>query len=254
VVNFFFHSAALLAARVLRAGPLRVSAYGLCAAVGLLAALGLSQRTAPLAGLREPALWDAGIFTATAAFVLSRVLLIVRDPRALLHYPLLVLTLPSYTTLGMALTAAATMLYLHRRRLPLLRVLDAWSPCAALLAAALGLGHFLEGTDAGMPTQLPWGVASPVGSVHPVQMYAMAAALALGAVLWRLLLRGKRAGSVAAVALIAGGLLALLLEMLTQPAEPFGRGWLETNQWIAMGSICAGVVIWVLAPFQQECA
>jgi phosphatidylglycerol:prolipoprotein diacylglycerol transferase len=139
-VSFFHPSSAVLAARVLRVGPLRISAYGLCAAVGLIAALGLSQRAAPLAGLREDALWDAGIFTATAAFVLSRVLLIVRDPRAFLHFPLLVLALPSYTYLGMALTAAAAFAYLWRRQLPVLRVLDAAAPCAALLAAACPRG------------------------------------------------------------------------------------------------------------------
>jgi len=254
VVSFLLPSTALLATRVLRVGPLRVSAYGMCAAVGLLAALGLSQRTAPLAGLSEEALWDAGIFTATAAFVLSRLLLILRDPRAFLHFPLLVLALPSYTYLGMLLTALVTLVYLPSRKLPLLRVLDAAAPCAAVLAAALSLGNFLEGTDPGMPTRMPWGVASPLGRVHPVQLYALVAALALAVVLLRLLVRVHSAGSVAATALMAGGCVALLLQMMTQPDLQFTQSWLEPAQMIAIGSVVAGLALAMLTPQPKELA
>lgn len=241
-----------LAARVLRVGPLRFSAYGVCAAVGLVAALGLSQRTAPLAGLREDALWDAGIFTATAAFVLSRLLLILRDPQAFLQLPLVVLALPSYTYLGMLLTALVVMVYVRWRKLPLLRVMDAAAPCAALLAAALSLGHFLEGTDAGMPTRMPWGVASAMGRVHPVQLYALAAAPALGVLLWRRLRRPHRPGMVASVALLSGGLLVFVLDMFTQPTEPLGGGWLDPGQWVALAAMVAGVVLGSLSREPEE--
>jgi phosphatidylglycerol:prolipoprotein diacylglycerol transferase len=238
-----------LATGVLRLGPLRLSAYGVFAAIGLLAALALSQRTAPLAGLRPQSLWDAGFFVATAAFVVSRVLLIVRDPHAFATIPLRILTLPSFTHLGMALTAAATLVYLLRRKLPLLRVLDAAAPCAAVLAAALSLGHFAEGTDTGMSTSLPWGVPSPdpaLGRVHPVQLYAFAAALALAALLYYQLRQQPRAGFVTAAALQDGGILALLLSWLTQPAQPLGTGWLEPGQWIAITAALTGTVMLAL--------
>ncbi len=252
MVNHFLPSTALLASGVIRLGPLRISGYSLCAAVGLLAALWLSQRTATLAGLRAEQLWDAGIFSTAAAFVISRLLLIARDVHAFLHYPLLVLALPSFTYLGMALTAVATLVYLRRHKLPVLRVLDAWAPCAALLAAALSLGHWLEGSDEGMPTRLPWGVASPIGRVHPVQLYAVVAALALGAALLRLLLRQPRTGLVASVALLAGGLIAFRLEMITQP--DLGTGWLEPGQWIAVASMLAGMVLCISPQPPQEAA
>jgi phosphatidylglycerol:prolipoprotein diacylglycerol transferase len=244
------HSWVTLASGVVRLGPLRVSGYSLCAAVGLLAALWLSQRTAKLAGLSAESLWDAGIFTVAAAFVISRLLLIARDAHAFLRYPLLILALPSFTYLGMALTTVATLVYLRRHKLPLLRVLDAWAPCAALLAAALSLGHWVEGSDEGMPTRLPWGVASPIGRVHPVQLYAVVAALALGAALLRLLLRQPRTGIVAAVALLAGGLIVFRLEMITQP--DLTAGWLEPGQWIAVASMLAGIVLGMSPQTRQE--
>jgi phosphatidylglycerol:prolipoprotein diacylglycerol transferase len=189
-------------------------------------------------------LWDAGVLLVFSAFVLSRVLLIVQDFAAFLRYPLIVMSLPSLTYGGMALTAAATCIYLRMTKLPLLATLDAWSPCAALLAAVLALAHFVEGTDAGMPTRLPWGVITPgdtvLGRVHPVQIYGMAFALALMAWLLRVLARPHPAGSVAAVALLVGGIASFLLGMLTQPTETQGSAWLDPGQYIALGAAVAG--------------
>jgi phosphatidylglycerol:prolipoprotein diacylglycerol transferase len=247
VVSFLFQPAVILVSGVMRLGPLRVSVYGLSAAVGLLAALWLSQRTAPLAGLEAQQLWDASLFGVTAAFVISRLLLIVGDPHAFRLYPLVVLALPSFTYSGMALTALAVAAYLKWKRLRLLAVLDAWAPCAAVLAVALSVGLFFEGTDAGMPTRLPWGVVVPGSAglvrLHPVQIYAAVASLLLFAVLMWLLQRRVRAGIPAGVALIAGGALAFLLDMLTQPFESGGNAWLEPGQWIALGAMVAGALL-----------
>jgi phosphatidylglycerol:prolipoprotein diacylglycerol transferase len=248
-------------------GRVRLPAYGMCAAAGLIAAAWLSQRTARLTGVDADRLWDAGVLTICMAFVVSRLLLIARDPRAFLKYPLLVLMLPSLTYGGMALTALLAAGYLRWKRLRLRDVLDAWAPCGALLAAVLSLGHLLEGTDAGMPTRLPWGMVnrgdSALGREQPVQVYAILAALVLLGVLLLLLRRRQRPGSVAAVALVAGGLVSFLLDMLTQPLESAGLAgtglmvpdwmghgpgqWLEPGQWIALGAILAGAWLWITA-------
>ncbi len=225
-------------------GPLWVSVYGVFAAAGLIAALLLSQRTARFAGLVAQQLWDASLFAVVAAFVISRLLLIARDPEAFLSVPFKVLALPSFTYGGMALTALAVAAYLMWKRLPVLAVLDAWAPCAALLAAALSLGHFFEGTDAGMPTRLPWGMPMPgMGRVQPVQIYAAAASLVLLAVLLRMLQRRLRAGVVAGVALVAGGAVTFLLDMVMQPAESGSGAWLDPAQWIALGAMVVGTLM-----------
>jgi phosphatidylglycerol:prolipoprotein diacylglycerol transferase len=250
----------------LHGGRLRFSLYGTCAAAGLIAALWLSQRTARMAGLRPEQVWDAGILSICAAFVVSRLLLIVRDPSAFLKYPMLVLALPSLTYGGMALTALIVWGYVRWKRLRLLDVLDAWAPCGALLGAALSLGHFLEGTDTGMPTTLPWGVTLPgdaaFGRVHPVQIYAMIAALLLcGLLLWALQWRQRR-GSIAAMALMAGGAISFVLDLMTQPVDIPGTAWfgtawfgklLEEGQWIALAAVLAGGWLWVMAtPVRTE--
>jgi phosphatidylglycerol---prolipoprotein diacylglyceryl transferase len=245
-VSVLFQAAMILVPGQLRLGPVRLSVYGLFAAVGLVAALWLSQRTARLVGLAGERLWDAGWFAVAAAFVISRLLLIAGNARAFLRLPLAVLSLPSFTYAGMVLTALAVVIHLRWKRLPLLRALDAWAPCAAALAAMLSLGRFFEGTEFGMPTSLPWGLAVPGSAglvrLQPVGIYAAAASAVLLAVLLWLLERRLRAGMVAGVALVAGGAVSFLLDMITQPMESSGSAWLEPVQWVAMGAMVVGML------------
>jgi len=228
---------------VVRLGPVRLQTYGLFAAVGLLAALGLSLKTARLAGLASEQVWDAGLFAVMAAFVCSRLLLIAGNFHAFLKMPGTLLALPSFTALGMVLTGLVAVVYLGWKRLPLTRVLDAWAPCAAVLAGMLSLGKFFQGDDAGMPSSLPWAVKTPMSEgvrVHPVVMYAaIAAGLLVVGLIW-LLQRGLRAGRVAGVALFAGGIAGFLVDMVTQPVEMSAGAWLDPAQWVAVGAMLVG--------------
>jgi phosphatidylglycerol:prolipoprotein diacylglycerol transferase len=135
-------------------------------------------------------------------------------------------------------------LWLRWKKLPLLRVMDAWAPCAMVLWAALSLGHFLEGTDAGMPTRLPWGVVTPgdsvLGKVHPVQLYALLVAVVLCVWLLKVLVKARRVGMVASVALMAGGVASFGLGMLRQPVESMGDAWLDPAQWMALVAAVMG--------------
>ena len=85
---------------------------------------------------------------------------------------------------------------LRRYRVPLVRGLAAATPALAVGHAIGRIGCFLVGDDYGRPTDLPWGVAFPMGlpptdvPVHPTQLYeAMALAAVAG-----MLIRWRRAG------------------------------------------------------------
>lgn len=239
--------AAMLIPGVVRVGALRVPVFGVFAAVGLVGALWLSQRTAKAAGVDSEKLWDAGMFAVVAAFVVSRVLVIAMDLRAFMAYPLLVLSLPSLTYGGIALTGVLTWLWLRWKRLRVLSVLDAWAPCAMVLWAALSLGHFVEGTDAGMPTKMPWGVVtagdSVLGKVHPVQIYALVVAVVFYYWLLKKLQHRRYEGQVAISALVMGGMAAFFLDMLRQPLESTGNAWLDPAQWVALICVSTGLVM-----------
>jgi phosphatidylglycerol:prolipoprotein diacylglycerol transferase len=242
--------AAMLIPGVVRVGALRVPVFGVFAALGLVGALWLSQRTAKATGVDADKLWDTGMFAVVVAVVVSRVLVIAMDVRAFLAYPLLVLSLPSLTYGGMALTGVLVWLWLRWKKLPVLRVMDAWAPCGMVLWAALSLGHFIEGTDAGMPTRLPWGVVTPgdsvLGKVHPVQLYALLVAVLLCMWLLKMLVKTQRAGMVASVALVAGGVASFGLGMLRQPVESMGDALLDPAQWVALLGVVVGAGIFVV--------
>ena len=129
--------------------------------------------------------------------------------------------------------AAAVLWQMRRRRLPPWRTADAASLGLALGYAIGRLGCFLVGDDYGRPTDLPWGIAFPVGlppttagdlrrdfgldvpaaiaddtllRVHPTQIYETLAALAIWGVGLLVLRRRPREGT---VALVVVGLLAV---------------------------------------------
>lgn len=231
-------------------GHITLPTFGVLAAVGLMAALSLSLQTANLTGLSPDRLWNAGLFVLLSAFVLSRLLLAVMYMHAFLTYPILLMAVPSLTPLGLLLTGIATLLYLRARRLPLLPTLDAWAPCATLVWAFLALGQFAEGSDPGLPTLLPWGMAMVPGAVrlHPVALYSAIVATLLTVFLFLQLRHRKRRGETAAFALVTVGIAQFLLTFLRQPdmyAASFGGGILDPVQWVALGMITAAGLIWL---------
>jgi phosphatidylglycerol:prolipoprotein diacylglycerol transferase len=233
---------------LVHSGHLLLPTFGVLAAVGLMAALTLSLRTAAIVGILPDKLWNAGLFTLLSAFALSRLLLITANLHDFLAYPILLLMVPSLTAGGILFTVIATAMYLRFRHLPLLDTLDAWSPCATLIWAFLALGHFAEGTDAGLPTTLPWGLPIPPSSIrlHPVALYASITAYLLTVILLRALPRRHHPGDTVAVALATSGTAQFLLTFLRQPLPD--SSLLDPIQWIALGMIAAAGLILLLQP------
>jgi len=228
---------------------LHIPAYAAIAIAGLLAALWLSLRTAPLCKLPPEQLWDAGVFAIAAAFVLSRLLglaLFVVIEHGQLTLSLRdVLSFSSISYLSLLVTAVPVVLWLRWKHLPLLRVMDAWAPCAALLWSALSLADAAAGTGGGLPTSLLWGVrAAGSGTrVHPVALYSAATALALCGLLLALLRQGREPGRVAAIAFLGSGTALFLLDMLRVPEQPLSHNLLDVTQWIALAAIVFGACL-----------
>ncbi len=226
-------------------GHLTLPTFGALAALGLVAALLLSEHTARLAGISPQSLWDAGIFAVIAAFLLSRLILIITFWKSFRAFPVLVLAVPSLTATGLLLTAIATAAWLYFHRVSILAALDAWAPCGALVWAALALGHFAEGSDPGMPTTLPWGLPAAPGDslrLHPVALYVAVAALLIEVASLELLRRGPRAGTTAGATLAAAGWTQFLLSFVRQPGETTFL-YLDLLQIVATGMVLAGFAL-----------
>jgi phosphatidylglycerol---prolipoprotein diacylglyceryl transferase len=237
-------------------GPLHIPIFGVVAAIGLMASLALSQRSARYANIDGAALWDAGMTGMIAAFVISRLLLIVFNLHSFLMYPVLLMAVPSLTTTGVLLTAAFMLVYLRRKRLPLLAMLDASAPCAALIWAFVNLGRIAEGTKDGMPTTLPWAVGDRMlGGVHPVELYTLLVALALCAALFGLLRRRDYTGRTTAIGLLTAGVAVFFLDFFRLPSDLYPSSqtaWLDPAQILALGMIAAGGVLVLLGPSKLQ--
>ena len=232
-----------------RSAHLLLPTFGVLAAAGVMAALSLSLHTATFTGIYPDKLWNAGLFTLLSAFVLSRLLLIAGNLHSFLAYPILMLRVPSLTATGIVLTVLVTVVYLRLSKLSLLATLDAWAPCATLVWTFLSLGHFAEGSDAGLPTTLPWGLRIPPDTtrLHPVALYAAAAAALLTLLFLRQLRRLHQPGEVVALALTSAGVVQFLLTFFRQPYPSLTplTTLLDPIQWIALGMIVTGGLLFL---------
>jgi phosphatidylglycerol:prolipoprotein diacylglycerol transferase len=173
---------------------------------------------------------------------------------------------------GFILGAAAVLFTINRRRLPVWELADAVAPALALGYAIGRIGCFLVGDDYGRPTDLPWGVAFPVGlppttagelrqmfglsipasipdsqllRVHPTQIYETLSCLAIwGIGLW-LFRRRLRPGQTAMIILALLAVERFLVEILRAKDDRF-FGPLTLAQVISLAVLAlVGVIAWL---------
>jgi phosphatidylglycerol:prolipoprotein diacylglycerol transferase len=165
---------------------------------------------------------------------------------------------------GMLAGFAAYVWLSRKQKAPLLSMLDAGSPAAALGYGIGRIGCLLSGDgDYGIPTSLPWGMSFPNGlvptveRVHPTPIYEFIAACVIAWLLWRM--GGKqvvgaeveenikpnavrRAGEVFAAYLVLTGAARFLVEFIRiNPRSFFG---LTNAQAASAASILVGAALW----------
>jgi len=109
---------------------------------------------------------------------------------------------------------------------PLLALMNCVAPAAAVGQALGRVGCFLVGDDYGVPSDLPWAVAFPLGApptdvpVHPTQIYEILWLLPVAAVLWK---RRDKSPFLFGEYIAANGLGRLFIEQLrVNPKVLFG--------------------------------
>ncbi len=243
-------------------GSILIPAYGASAAVGVLLALFLAQRTARIAGLNTGQVWNLCVVALFAALLGQRLLLVALNWSDLRLHPAWLLTLamihhPLLAAAGALAGAAAAMLYARWRRLPLADTADALAAPVALGLAFEQLGALLAGSGYGTGTQMRWAVTytnplaarwsgTPLGiPLHPVQGYAALAFLSLSILLLVWLPERRRQGDVFGVWLLGTGVVVFLTELWR---DPEGRGMLpggalDGPQVVAILMVLAGGLV-----------
>ena len=241
----------------IQVGPLFFHLYGLCIAIGVLAAFWLANRRWVAAGgepgeLERPCLWAVvgGFAGGRLAYVSTH----TGDFRGRWLHALFIweggLALYGGLTLGIL-----TGLWVARRRgLPVARALDAAVPGIPLAQAFGRWGNYFNQELFGTPTRLPWALEvepqhrpdryADAATFHPTFLYESVYNLAVvGVLLWLSARRRFRPGSLALCYL---GLYA------------FGRFWLELlrtdttfrflglsrNAYVSL-AVVTGAVVWL---------
>ncbi len=210
-------------------GRILIPSYGALAALGVLLALALAQRTARMIGVPAAQVWNLCVVSLFAALLGSRLLLVFVNWKDILHHPLWILSLamvhhPLLAAAGAVVGALAALLYARWQRMPLAATADVLAPPLALGLAFEQWGALLAGAGYGLETTVRWAViytdplaarwsGTPLGvPLHPVQAYAVLAyfTLTLWLVIW--LPARRQQGDLAGLWLLGTGVILFITE------------------------------------------
>ncbi len=173
-------------------GPLPLRSYGVAMATAFIVGILIARRRARRAGIHPDVIVDlafyvilASIAGARAAYVIVHWSFFRTDPGAILR--IWDGGLAQYG--GVAAGVLTGLLFFAKRGIDPWRGADVVTPSLAIGIAIGRIGCFLNGCCFGKPCSLPWAVVFPPGSiagqdypgiaVHPTQIYASLAALAM---------------------------------------------------------------------------
>ncbi len=237
----------------LEIGPLTLQTFGLMVGLGFVAAgMVLARRLRELG--REPDLAYEIVFAALVGGIVGAKLWFVVEEGDLGE----LLSGTGLVWYGGALGGAAAVLAWARwRGLLDLGLLDLCAPALAIGYAVGRIGCQLAGDgDYGIPSDLPWAMAYPNGTVpttdevHPTPVYEFLAMSLVAYGLWTLRDRLKP-GGVFALYLLLAGLERFLIEFIRRNEE-VALG-LSTAQFVSIVMATAGAVwLWRLRPITRR--
>jgi len=252
-------------------GSILIPAYGASAAVGVLLALFLAQRTARMAGIDAAKVWNLCVIALFAALAGQRVLLVALNWGVLRIHPAWMLGLamvhhPLLAGVGAFAGAASAVLYARWQKLPFFATADALAAPLALGLAFEQLGALLAGSGYGTEASVPWAVTctstlaarwsgTPLGiPLHPVQAYAALAFLTLSVFLLVWLPARRQMGDVAGLWLMGTG-VTVYITGLWRDTEGRGtllHGALDGPQVAAVLMVLVGALVLLERKAQDE--
>jgi len=163
---------------------------------------------------------------------------------------------------GVVLALVVIWIYLRIKKLPLLAVFDFLAPTVGLGIGLGRIGCFLNGCCFGTPTNMPWGVTFPEGSIpdavfphqaiHPAQLYSSLYGFLLFIGLHYLLKRKKFDGQVMAVYLMIEAFFRYLIEYVRYYESEMHLQFLGMyptwNQITSLLLFALGVIIYISVP------
>lgn len=248
---------------LLHLGSFALPTYSVLAAVGLMLGILLNVKLAMRDGHNEDLLWNGSVVAVIGALIGAKLLRVINEgPRFLDPHQLFSLDFLQSAGVwygGLLGGIAGGIWFMHRHRMPMLRVLDCYTPGIALGHAIGKLGCFFAGCCYGKPSNVPWAVVFTDASanrftgvpleipLHPAQLYEFGVEMVLTLLtLWMWKRRSFR-GQVIAAYLFLFGIARYFLEFYRDDPERgsmFG-GMMSGTQFISILLVIAGGVLWM---------
>lgn len=172
---------------ILQIGPLSLQTPGLVLLAALWIGLGQTEKYATRSGQDANRIYNLVLVALLAGVLGARLAYVARHLPAFSTDPLGILSLSPVMLDGgggLVVGVLAGLIYGQRKHLSLWPTLDALTPALAILMVGMGLAHLASGNAFGAATDLPWGIELWGEKRHPSQVYEIAAALAVLALVW----------------------------------------------------------------------
>lgn len=254
---------------ILHIGPLALRSYGFTLAISFFVGLWYAIKRSQREGISVNFMINfafvvifSGLIGARLAFVLFHLGEFASDPISAVNpfgsggqFGIMGMNLYG----GVVLAIVFGLWYVRRKKMPLWQVFDIYAPTLALGIGITRIGCFLNGCCFGVPTDLPWCVHFPEGSIpysqfgemclHPTQLYSSLYGFLLFGALHYLDMRKTFYGSMFALMLMVEAVFRFAIEYVRY-YEPemilhFGDLSCTYNQLIAIGLFVLGLSLWL---------
>ena len=252
-------------------GPIPIRGYGLMLAISFLLSVFYVERQTRRDGLRfEPFVALAyimivgGVVGARLAYVIFHLDEFagrwgsVFNPFAEGSYGIAGLNLQG----GVILAVLGSLAFCYFRRMSVLHTFDYFAPTIGIGLGITRIGCFLNGCCFGVPTELPWGISFPEGSmpyhvfhehaIHPTQLYSSAYGILLFMILHYLLRRKRFDGQLVAIMFMVEAVFRFAIEPIRyyESAMHFPFFGLDPtyNQLMSLAMFVTGAAIYKWAP------
>jgi phosphatidylglycerol:prolipoprotein diacylglycerol transferase len=232
---------------LLKLGPFTIYSYGLMLGLAFIVASYLLTHELRLHGMNPNIATEVTLIALVAGLVGAKLFHLLENWDDFMHAPWQMAISPAGLTWygGFLLAVGIIYFYLKRKKIRFLQICDFTAPGLALGYGIARIGCQLAGDgDYGIPSDLPWAMAYPHGTVpttarvHPAPVYETLASVVIFLILWKLRKRGYPVGKLFMIYLLLSGIERLLVEFIRiNPHLLFG---LSQAQLISVALIAVG--------------
>lgn len=261
---------------IFRIGDFEITSFGLMMFLSFVTAAWITGRQLERYGLSRELAWDLLAWVAVGGILGAKVYYLALHWEALVANPMQeILSRGGLVWYGGLIGGVlAYYMQLRNRKLPMATMFDATAPALALSYAVGRMGCFLVGDDYGLPTDAWYGIAFPDGAppstagylrsvgadippdvpnsailaVHPTQLYEVALALVMFAILWHAGRGGwnwkLRTGQLFASYMMLYAVERFVIEFVRAKSDRIVLG-MSTSQAMSVLLLTAGVLLFL---------